>query len=58
MNKRQKKKREKLLSSYESWDGIHISWKQKREQEKVMKSLNDYMKCHKYQEPKPIYLKF
>lgn len=58
MNKRQKKKREKLLSSYESWDGIHISWKQKREQERVMKSFDDYMKCHKYQEPKPIYLKF
>ena len=47
MNKRQKKKREKLLSSYGCWDGFHISWKQKRAQEKYMKSVSDYLKSHK-----------
>ena len=47
MNKRQKKKREKLMSSYESWDGIHISWKQKRKQEKYMKSFSDYLRNNK-----------
>lgn len=56
MNKRQKKKREKLLSSYESWDGIHISWKQKRQQKKYMQSISNYLKS--YKEPKTYYIEF